>query len=262
LLGDLLSQSFQNFETIIVDGHSQDQTVALAKASPLKPQVILSPKKNVSHQRNLGAGEARADWLVFFDADNSLPPYFLEGVKYNLTKNSLDCFTTYIKPDSQNPQDQTIATVSNLGITASILIKKPTAFGAVIGIKKTVFNQIAGFDPTISFQEDVDLVRKVVNLGYKFKIFSDPYIIYSFRRFRREGTLNLIRKFAKLQLNTFISIPETIAKDYPMLGGSYYQVDKKPSIARLKKIQETFNQLTKTQKQKLKNLLRFLLDTQ
>ena len=75
LLKDLIKQSFTDFQVVVVDGRSTDQTVAksltLAKQLPLT--VITSQVRHVSHQRNLGLKHSRGKWVIFIDADARLP---------------------------------------------------------------------------------------------------------------------------------------------------------------------------------------------
>lgn len=262
LLKDLNKQSETDFEIIVVDGKSEDKTVEVARKTSAKSPKILSAKiRNVSFQRNLGAKQASAEWIIFFDADNRLLPNYLKTIKNNIIDCDVDSFTTHIRPDTKNAGDIAIAQLSNVGITLSNIVKNPTAFGAAIGVRKNVFEEIGGFDETISYQEDVDFVRRVCSSGYIFKVFKKPQIIYSFRRFRKEGTLNLIRKFAKLNLNSFTNFPEMIEKDYPMLGGTYYDtLEKQPLVFDFIKIRENIKRLSNEQKQKFRTMIQNLLE--
>src|SRR3990170_5565992 len=93
LLEDLSKQTFKDFEAIIVDGHSNDATVAQAlkfKGKLPELSILQSKERNVSFQRNLGGEKAEGSWLIFMDADNRVPEYFLEGVKYKIAFTKSD----------------------------------------------------------------------------------------------------------------------------------------------------------------------------
>ncbi|WP_128548145.1 TIGR04283 family arsenosugar biosynthesis glycosyltransferase [Larkinella soli] len=81
-------------EIIVVDGGSQDRTVALverqieeaahSEAGPV-PQLIRSPVARRSYQMNLGARAATGEYLCFLHADTSLPDDGLMVVEATLT---------------------------------------------------------------------------------------------------------------------------------------------------------------------------------
>lgn len=241
LLQDLTDQTFAQFEVIVVDGQSTDQTVSKAKEfNQLNLQVIISDKANVSYQRNLGAKHANADWLIFFDADNQLDSNYLNEINKKLPSAKFDGFTTLIKPDSKNPQDILIAVHFNFICYALNQINQPVAFGACIGMRRQVFEAIGGFDEQLTFQEDVEVLRRLIKHGYQFAVFVKPIYTYSFRRFRAHGTLNLIRQTVPLQFKNMVSNfnVKLNPDDYPMLGGAYHHLnqDKESLNQQLKNI--------------------------
>ena len=263
LLQDLVGQTNKNFDVIIVDGHSEDDTIQKAQLfqNKLNLAIIKSKKRGVSLQRNLGAKKAKGSWILFFDADNQLPDYFMDGIKYKIARHKPDIFTTYIEPDSNNSQDKTVASVCNLGIASANTINKPVAFGAMIGVTKTSFTKVNGFDETMNYHEDTDLIRRVLGQGFSFKVFKDPKIVFSFRRFRKEGTLNMTRKYAKLQLSMLLNIEVDSEKDYPMLGGDYYKNPKNNLLDNFNALQKNLLSLTKTQRKKIRKIVdQFLAD--
>lgn len=100
LLSDLADQTYTNFEIIHVDAHSDDSTTTESEKfnKTLVIKTTQSDIKNVSHQRNLDIELAKGDWIIFMDADNRLPKYFLDGIRYRLAqKPSTDIFTTWVK---------------------------------------------------------------------------------------------------------------------------------------------------------------------
>jgi glycosyltransferase involved in cell wall biosynthesis len=221
LLSDLSEQNYGNFEVILVDGKSVDATVEKAlgftkKLPELK--VVISPKRNVCFQRNLGGEKSLGEWIIFMDADNRIPNYFLEGVKYKIGLSETQIFTCWSEVDSKKTADKFISAFHNLGEEIGVLIDSPTAYGALIGVKKNVFNKLKGFDVRVKFAEDSDFLVRAYKKGYKLKIFHDPKYTYSLRRYRREGTLETLRKTAELHLKNFAKMPVNQEKEYPMGG--------------------------------------------
>jgi glycosyltransferase involved in cell wall biosynthesis len=97
-LGDLLSclntQSYGNFEAIIVDGSGEDPTVRRKvedfgrTAGNLNMRLITSPK-GLTRQRNLGLRESRGDLVCFFDDDITIGNEFLSQVAVLFQKPEL-----------------------------------------------------------------------------------------------------------------------------------------------------------------------------
>lgn len=71
LLNDLTKQKERDFEVIIVDGKSKDNTIKCAQhhRESLNLKVVSSKISNVSVQRNLGARKSKGKFLIFLDAD-------------------------------------------------------------------------------------------------------------------------------------------------------------------------------------------------
>src|ERR1035437_1434512 len=71
LLNSLVNQTEKNFEVIVADGKSADNTAKLANGfrDRLNLRVIEVEKRNVAHQRNTGAKNAAGDYIAFMDAD-------------------------------------------------------------------------------------------------------------------------------------------------------------------------------------------------
>ena len=62
-------------EVIVVDDGSTDDTIAIVDAiGDPRLRLMANDARGVSAARNLGAGSARGDWLVFLDADDRLRP--------------------------------------------------------------------------------------------------------------------------------------------------------------------------------------------
>jgi len=66
-------------EVILIDGGSEDQTLAIARQFP--NVTILSAKRGRASQMNAGAALAKGEWLLFLHADAILPPQALSVIR-------------------------------------------------------------------------------------------------------------------------------------------------------------------------------------
>lgn len=73
----VLSQSFRDFELILVDDGSTDDSLKKCRRWETDPRVRITSTENhgVSHARNLGLQQASGTWILFLDSDD----YLLEG---------------------------------------------------------------------------------------------------------------------------------------------------------------------------------------
>ena len=225
LLQNLVDQSFPKdmFEVIVVDGKSNDKSVKAAEKfnNLLQLKIVTADKANVSTQRNLGARRAKAKWLIFMDADISIPPAFLDGVKYQVAHDlSADCFTCWIDEATYKTADRPLITMLNLTIEVFARVK-PGAPGAMIGVKQNLAKKYP-FDPELALGEDHNFISTLVNKNHCFRILRFPKYHFNLRRLETEGTLKLARTYSKAQL--YILMGKKIKNgdvDYPMGGEAH-----------------------------------------
>jgi len=249
LLTDLSNQTFQNYEVIIADGHSEDKTVTKAKEySSVLPslKIINSEKRHVCVQRNLGAQHAQADWLIFMDADNRLPSYFLQGARYRLESSPCHIASFWIEPDKHTPSSDLMSICTNLGVEIQNNIKPRFLLESLIMIDKYSFVKINGFDESTHYAEGVNLITQANKHSLIIKFFRDPIYYFSFRRFRKFGTLKMLKNTSQLGIGTLINkeYKNIKAKElYPMLGGNILSTPNRTKNRFLKNIQKLLQNL-------------------
>jgi glycosyltransferase involved in cell wall biosynthesis len=267
LLTDLSAQTLKDFEVIVADGNSDDNTVkkAIKFKDRLQNLTVLSSKKrHVCIQRNLGAKKAKADWIIFMDADNHIPNYFLQGIKYKIESTKPDILTTWIKPDSKHHKDQAISTIVNLFFEVQKTTKNPSVLESMLCIKKSAFKKLHGFNESLPWGEGGDLLRRAVKKNLKFEVVREPKYTYSLRRLRKQGTLTIARNVAVFELTRLRKkqLPKEKATYlYPMEGGKYFDQLDETSTSRLKNLVKKLYRITplsreKQKKRILENLLK------
>ena len=79
----LRSQSFTEWEAVLVDDGSTDDSLAIASALAKeygRIRVFHQPNRGVSASRNRGMDESRGDWVLWLDQDDRYVPCALEKV--------------------------------------------------------------------------------------------------------------------------------------------------------------------------------------
>ncbi len=224
LLKSLSLQSDRNFEIVINDSGSKDKTkerVDGLRDSLPSLLFLTNPTKNVSQARNNGARYAKGKWIIFFDADVEVSPDFIEGVRKHMGKG-LDAFTVWNRPKNSNIQGKLALATINGAMTLFQNIK-PAANGPCIIMKKELFEKLKGFDDSIVFGEDFELIQRAAKLKARFAVFKIPILYVSTRRFEKEGLLLSGYKSLNALIHQLVLGP--IRKpifDYEM-GGQYYR---------------------------------------
>lgn len=258
LLEDLTKQSLNNFEVIIVDGNSEDKTIAKAKkfSQKLNLSIINSKKRDVGYQRNSGAKQAHSDWLIFMDADNRLPDSFLADLNGVLKINkNIDAFSCWIKVDEYPKIHR--PTVRFINFSFSLLGSE--ALGAMIGIKKDIFLKFKFAEEQI--HEDADLIKRLIKAGYIYKYLQKPSYVYSLRRFEKEGTLRLASIAIEARIRMLLNKSTKDFDKYPMIGGDYYDGNQSFNILKqMNKIENYLKKATEKQIEKAKKIWSILIE--
>jgi len=77
-LQSILAQSFREFEVIVVDGGSADDTLSITKGFGKSVKLICKPHSGKSASRNAGIYAAQGEYIAFIDADDLWLPKKLE----------------------------------------------------------------------------------------------------------------------------------------------------------------------------------------
>lgn len=95
-------QTVQVREVIVVDSASTDNTAEVAaglKSRDAYPiyKAIPNPQKHVWHARRLGyeASSTQSEWIIFLDADDSLPQNYVEACLNVASQHPQDCAVVY-----------------------------------------------------------------------------------------------------------------------------------------------------------------------
>ncbi|WOI23094.1 glycosyltransferase family 2 protein [Nonlabens ulvanivorans] len=95
-LHSIKNQTYLNWECILVDDGSTDQTIEVIKSFIEKDQrfVLLKrpelEEKGANVCRNIGMAKSSGDYLVFFDSDDLMVSTYLEKQLHNIVNNNAD----------------------------------------------------------------------------------------------------------------------------------------------------------------------------
>jgi len=186
-------------------------------------------KRNVSYQRNFGVSKAHGKYLVFFDADVMVSSQFLMHMHKAVMKRDSTLLTTWVVPDSSDPIDRVFSEFGNMCLSAVRMLGMQFAGGFNLIVERFTFDMVNGFDEAVVHAEDHDFVGRLGNLGVSLDVLPSPRLIYSFRRFRKEGRLKVVGKYTYSSLHLLLKGSITNDLFEYQMGGEHYLASQKNS---------------------------------
>lgn len=178
-LQSVLSQTYTNYEVVVVDDGSTDESANVAEATlrnciaygvESKGKVIRKPNGGVCSARNKGIQEAQYDYIALLDGDDLWDKHYLEeqvkliqdfpeakmwGINFAEMSNGElirklptglpEGYRGYVENYFQIP-----GRISDLYCSSSVVIKKE------------VFDKVGYFDERIKYAEDLDMWYRII----------------------------------------------------------------------------------------------------
>jgi rSAM/selenodomain-associated transferase 2 len=165
-----------NFEIIVSDGGSTDDSIAIAKSFGVT--AIRSPRKGRAAQMNYGVEFSKGDILQFIHADTLPPNSFYEEVQTAIDENYLcGCFTYVFDSSSFRLRINAYFTKFNFLWCRG--------GDQAIFITKAIFEKFKGYQEDFLIMEEYDLLKKI-QAKYPFKIIKNNAIV-SARKYENIG---------------------------------------------------------------------------
>lgn len=183
LLDSLKAQEFTDFEVIVADADSEDETARIAEEAGAR----VVPGGMPARGRNAGAAVAEGRFIIFLDADVRVPPNFVGSVHDEMERRYADLATCEIRPISEVGLDKTLFGLANT-IVRYTAKSEPRAPGFCIFCTKRLFDRVGGFDESITLGEDHDFLKRASNFRPMIWLY-DTYLEVSVRRLEKEGRL-------------------------------------------------------------------------
>ncbi len=186
-LNSVLTQTFQDFEIIIIDDCSTDRSLSIVKQFTDKRIKVIEHSKNkgLSASRNTGIKTANAEYIAFIDADDLWKPGFLEKIEF-LIKSYPQASLFATKYDVLLKNNKTlehqfqINGFTNHGIVPNFFennLNQSIFYPSCLCVHKKVFESIGLYNESINYSEDVDFnIRSQAN--FKFAYSDEALVTY------------------------------------------------------------------------------------
>ena len=222
-LESVLSQTYENWECIIVNDGSTDNTESIAKKwceKDARFRYFYKENSGASDTRNLGIKKARGEYIAFLDADDILTSDNLE-VRINvlieqnvdLVATKLQHFTDKLPKVSKNNARQDVLYYAKEGLTQLMAFNKVTP--STVLCKKSVMDEVGGFT-WHKKAEDLHCWLKVLFAGYKIYRLGE---YYAYRRMHNNSWSSMDINCSKEVLELIVSLKANILEN----GMDYYR---------------------------------------
>jgi glycosyltransferase involved in cell wall biosynthesis len=164
-IASVARQSVQNFELIVVDDGSTDETPAVLSAYADRAQILTQPNKGPGAARNLGAKSARGDFLAFLDSDDLWLPWTLAAYRRVSEKvpdvaiilGSTMEFREEREIDELVPDNLAYTVYRDYLATARASIFRGSG---VMAMRRDLFSKSGGFSEKRVYSEDLDFLLR------------------------------------------------------------------------------------------------------
>lgn len=198
LLESIRMQDFTDYEIIVADADSMDNTRQIAR----EYGAIVVEGGLPAVGRNAGAAIAQGELLLFLDSDLKLTDGYLRNVIEEFEKEGLGIAITQMTPLSEKKRDIYLHNLANWFMIAVENIKPHGAGCYGIISKKELHDECKGFDENLDFGEDTDYIERVAEIS-RFKVLRHAKIGVSTRRLEEEGLYTLLKQYGKSTVNDF-----------------------------------------------------------
>jgi glycosyltransferase involved in cell wall biosynthesis len=173
-VGSIIAQTFTDWELILVDDGSSDETPALADAfARLLPGRFRSARlerAGVSRARNLGIEMARGAWIAFQDSDDIWLPEKLGLQMEQVSENpeQIFCFTDFFEFSDTgygNERHVTHRLTGDALYPELLRVRSNIITCPSVVASRRRLEEVGGFDPAMRICEDIDLWARLAVLG-------------------------------------------------------------------------------------------------
>jgi glycosyltransferase involved in cell wall biosynthesis len=235
----VLSQTFRDFEVLVIDDGSTDNTEKIAANYAAPVRYIRQENSGVAVARNHGVNESRGRYVAFLDADDTWRQDKLEVQVKALSENPgyRACYTAFTVV-SPNLTPLNVVRSWRRGTALEDLLTRGNVIGSICSVicERSLFETTGGFDPSLSQCADWDMWVRMSPLT-DFLYIDAPLVTY------RQHASNMSRNAPLLERDSLVVLKKgfdmpgldralrrkrraAFARNYMVLAGAYFHAGK------------------------------------
>jgi rSAM/selenodomain-associated transferase 2 len=201
----MLDYQERGCEVLLVDGGSQDDSVAIARSAGLS---VLISEPGRARQMNVGAQAATGEVLLFLHADTHLPASAEQVVLRTLERSVGQWGRFNVRIQGSAAMLKVIAWMMNVRSAWSGIATGDQA----IFVRAAAFHEIGGF-PQQALMEDIEFCKRMKSKSRPLCLFEK--VTTSGRRWEARGVWRTILLMWELRLRYYLgSDPDKLAERY------------------------------------------------
>ena len=217
-LESILAQRFRDYEIILVDDGSTDDTRQMIASYGDKVRYFYQNNSGPAAARNLGVRQARAPWVAFQDSDDLSTPDHLQ-VLHDYVEARPECamvFANGVYLGGREHGRETIIPAKKSrrlaaeGVCLNDLFEKSIARLQAALISKAAYGAAGGMNESLRVCHDLDLFLR---LGAKFPVAYLDRVVFRYRK--HEGN---ITRDEEVRLTENIKVIENLIRDFPAVS--------------------------------------------
>ena len=222
-IDSVLSQKFQNFELIVVDDGSTDNTRQVLEPYSSRIRYFYQENRGPSAARNMGARQANAPWVAIQDSDDLCASNHLEAL-YGYVKNHPQIGMVFANGKylggPEHDRETIIPTkksrrLARMGVQLADLFENSIVRLQAALISKEAYDSLGGHDESLWICMDLDLAFR---LFMNFPVTYLEDVVFYYRK--HDGNIG---RNDDLRLTENIRVIQKLLRDYPaakkVLGG-------------------------------------------
>lgn len=253
-LDSICAQTYQDWECIIVDDHSTDNTkdvvARFVEKEPRFHYMLNERKKGAQGARNTGLYHCLSEWVFFFDSDNIMHPNCLAELvsKIDIHLDVIQCFSKVI--DVETGETGKVFKWSNFGNIYHRLFNCETYvdFNHAI-IRKAKVMEIGGLDEDCPSMQEWDTHLRLSRIANYFTVehvLVDYYVgardaISTDNKREIRGRLFILEKYLDIWKNHKKGLCRFVNLIYQLIEKNRDKGFKKDSLKKLKSLMSHIN---------------------
>lgn len=203
------TQTYTNLQILLLDDGSTDHSIDLCKKEAEKDsriEIYSHANHGVSYTRNKGIHLAKGDYIIFIDADDEIPPNYIENYVHALEYSGADIAIGSIRMIDDKGNSKLLSPPSGIYDMHDFFVIVCKEASGIYGytpnkIYKSPFlkkNNIL-FNTAIAAQEDLDFALTAFSYAQKIALFGGTEYYY-YHTYSKRGipTKTLLKNMIKL----------------------------------------------------------------